>query len=241
MTAERLPRADARQNYSKLVETAAAAFARDGAQVTLKAVAAQAGVGIGTLYRHFPTREALVEAVYRSQTQRLCDAAPELLGQLPPVAALRAWTARFLSFMAAKNGMAEVLHLVLSGDEGLRADTRARLAGAVALLLRAGQASGELRSDLDPADVFLALGGFALVMDHQPAVGLSGDHQPAAGLSVDRQPAAGLCVDRDPAARLSVDRNPSAGRLGDRQPAGPADLGPRLLDLLLRGLERAPS
>jgi AcrR family transcriptional regulator len=196
MTAARLPRADARQNYSKLVETAAGAFARDGAQATLKSVAAEAGVGIGTLYRHFPTREALVEAVYRAQTQRLCEAAPQLLGELPPVAALRAWTTRFLGFMAAKNGMADVLQLVLSGDEGLRADTRASLAGAVALLLRAGQASGELRSDLDPGDVFLALGGFALVMDHQPAVG------------------------RPDGSRPDVE-----------------DLGARLLDLLLGGLE----
>ena len=196
MTAERLPRADARQNYSKLVETAAGAFARDGAQATLKSVAAEAGVGIGTLYRHFPTREALVEAVYRTQTERLCDAAPELLRRLPPVAALRAWTARFLGFMAAKNGMADVLHLVLSGDEGLRADTRASLAGAVALLLRAGQASGELRADLDAADVFLALGGFALVMDHQPAVGRPQESHPVQ-----------------------------------------EDLGARLLDLLLGGLE----
>lgn len=165
---ERRPRADARENYGRLVETAARVFARDGAQATLKAVAAEAGLGIGTLYRHFPTRQALVEAVYRSQTQRLCDAAGELLRELPPVAALRAWTARFLDFMAAKEGMADVLQLVLSGDEELRTDTRARLAGAVGLLLRAGQASGELRAELDPADVFLALGGFALVLDRQP-------------------------------------------------------------------------
>jgi AcrR family transcriptional regulator len=164
----RRPRADARQNYDRLVETAARAFARDGAQVTLKAVAAEAGVGIGTLYRHFPTREALVEAVYRAETQRLADAAGELLRELPPLAALRAWTARFVDFMAAKEGMAELLHAVLSGDEGLRTDTRAVLTEAVARLLRAGQASGELRDGLDPADVFFALGGFALALGHQP-------------------------------------------------------------------------
>jgi AcrR family transcriptional regulator len=162
-------RADARQNYDRLVATAARAFARDGSQATLKAVAAEAGVGIGTLYRHFPTREALVEAVYRVETQRLGDAAAELLGQLPPVAALRAWTARFVDFMAAKEGMADVLHAVLSGDEVLRTDTRAVLIEAVGLLLRAGQASGDLRPGLDEGDVFLALGGFALALGHHPS------------------------------------------------------------------------
>ncbi len=125
-------------------------------------------MGIGTLYRHFPTREALVEAVYRAETRRLGDAAPELLRGQPPVAALRAWTARFLDFMATKDGMAEVLHAVLTADEGLRTDTRASLIRAVALLLDAGKASGDLRPDLDPGDVFLALGGFALVLGKQP-------------------------------------------------------------------------
>jgi AcrR family transcriptional regulator len=167
-TGERRLRADARQNYDRLVETAAVAFARDGEQATLKTIAAEAGVGIGTLYRHFPTREALVEAVYRTETQRLCDAVPELLRQLPPVAALRAWTSRFLGYVATKHGMADVLHVVLTADEGLRTDTRARLTAALALLLDAGKASGELRADLDPGDVFLALGGFALVLDRQP-------------------------------------------------------------------------
>jgi AcrR family transcriptional regulator len=168
VTGERRPRADARQNYDRLVEVAAQVFARDGAQATLKAIAGEAGVGIGTLYRHFPTREALVEAVYRTETQRLCDAAAELLHQLPPVDALRGWTARFLDYMATKEGMAGVLHAVLTADEGLRMDTRARLTEALALLLDAGQGSGDLRPGLDPGEVFLALGGFALVLDRQP-------------------------------------------------------------------------
>ena len=167
-TGERRLRADARQNYDRIMRTAALAFARDGERATLKAIAAEAGVGIGTLYRHFPAREDLVEAVYRAETGRLCDAAPELLRDLPPVDALRAWTGRFLGYMAAKDGMADVLHVVLTADEGLRIDTRARLTAALALLLRAGQASGDLRADLDPGDVFLALGGFALVLERQP-------------------------------------------------------------------------
>ncbi|HEY1822242.1 MAG TPA: helix-turn-helix domain-containing protein [Trebonia sp.] len=168
LTGERRLRADARQNYDRLVEVAARVFARDGAQATLKAIAGEAGVGIGTLYRHFPTREALVEAVYRTETRRLCDAAADLLRQLPPVDALRGWTARFLDYMATKEGMADVLHAVLTADEGLRMDTRARLTEALALLLDAGKSSGDLRPGLDPGEVFLAIGGFALVLDRQP-------------------------------------------------------------------------
>lgn len=167
-TRERRLRADARQNYDRLVAVAAEAFARDGAQTTLKAVAEQAGVGIGTLYRHFPTRESLVDAVYRAETQRLCDAAPELLAELAPVDALREWALRFLDYMATKGGMADVLHTILRGDERLRMDTRVRLNEALGLLVHAGQRAGQLRADLDVADVSMALAGFALILDRRP-------------------------------------------------------------------------
>lgn len=146
-----------------------AAFARDGAQTSLKAIAVEAGVGIGTLYRHFPTRESLVDAVYRTETQRLCDAARDLVSELPPVDALRAWALGFLDYMATKEGMADVLRTVLTADEGLRLDTRARIYDALTLLVEAGQRSGELRADLDIPDVVLALGGFTLILDRQPA------------------------------------------------------------------------
>lgn len=164
---ERRLRADARQNYDRLVETAARAFARNGAEATLKAIAAETGVGIGTLYRHFPTREDLVEAVYRAETERLCDAAPELLRQQPPVAALRAWSLQFLDYMATKGGMSDVLQAVLTADEGLRAQTRARLNEALALLIDAGKRDGGLRTDLDTWDVAMALSGFALLLHQQ--------------------------------------------------------------------------
>jgi AcrR family transcriptional regulator len=147
------------------VSVAAEVFAREGTGATLKTVAAEAGVGIGTLYRHFPTRESLVDAVYRVETQRLCDAAPHLLEQMPPVDALREWCLRFLDYMATKHGMADVLHTVLNANEGLRLDTRGRLYRALRLLLAAGQSDGRLRPDLDPADVSLALGGLALILD----------------------------------------------------------------------------
>jgi AcrR family transcriptional regulator len=161
-------RADAQQNYDRLLATAAEAFARDGAQVTLKAIAKEAGVGIGTLYRHFPTREVLVDAVYRRETQDLCEAAPQLLQELSPVDALRAWTSRFLDYMATKGGMADVLNAILTADEHLRMDTRVRLNEALALLIDAGKRDGELRADLDTGEVSLALGGFALILARQP-------------------------------------------------------------------------
>lgn len=165
---ERRLRADAQENYDRLVAVAAATFARDGAQASLKAIAVEAGLGIGTLYRHFPTRESLVDAVYRIETQRLCDAAQDLVSELPPVDALRAWALRFLDYMATKEGMADVLHTVLTADEGLRLDTRARIYDALTLLVEAGQRSGELRADLDIPDVVLALGGLAVILDRQP-------------------------------------------------------------------------
>jgi AcrR family transcriptional regulator len=149
------------------VEVAAQAFNRDGAQATLKEIAKQAGVGIGTLYRHFPTRQELVEAVYRSETERLCDSAPELLRELSPIEALRTWTSQFLEYMATKGGMADVLHGILTADEGLRTDTRIRLNEALALLIDAGKRSGELREDLEIGEVSLALGGFALILDQK--------------------------------------------------------------------------
>jgi AcrR family transcriptional regulator len=167
-TTARRQRTDARENAERLVETAAAAFARGGSDVTLKAIAQDAGVGIGTLYRHFPTRESLVDEVYRTETRRLCEAAPALLDQLPPADALREWTLLFFDFMATKHGMADVLHTILTADEARRLDTRARLDDALGLLVAAGQRAGDLRDDLVVADVSRALGGIALVLDGRP-------------------------------------------------------------------------
>ncbi len=136
--------------------------------MTLKAVAQEAGVGIGTLYRHFPTRESLVDEVYRTETRRLCEAAPALLERLSPADALREWTLQFLDFMATKHGMADVLHTILTADEARRLDTRTRLDDAMGLLLAAGQRAGELRDDLVVADVSRLLGGLVLILDGQP-------------------------------------------------------------------------
>jgi AcrR family transcriptional regulator len=156
-------RADAQQNHDRLLEVAARAFIEHGEQASLKAIAREAGVGIGTLYRRFPSREVLVEAVYRTESARLCQSGYDLLETLSPIAALQAWMEQFLSYMAAKKGMAGALRVVLSADDELRLATRSMLIDVLAALLQAGERSGEVRPGLDPTDVVMALGGFALV------------------------------------------------------------------------------
>ncbi|MER6944489.1 helix-turn-helix domain-containing protein [Nonomuraea sp. NPDC000554] len=157
-------RADAQQNYERLLTVAAQAFAREGAGASLKAIAQEAGVGIGTLYRRFPTRETLVEAVYRNEVARLCAAAPTLLAQLPPVDALRTWMELFVDFMAAKHGMADALRAVLASEDE-RMHTRGLLRDALATLLDAGVTHGAIRPGLDPYDVLMGLGGITLIAE----------------------------------------------------------------------------
>jgi AcrR family transcriptional regulator len=156
-------RADARLNRDRLLEAAARAFARDGTHASLKAIAKDAGVGIGTLYRRFPTREQLVEAIYRSEVARICQRADTLLAVGPPVAALRSWMSEFVSFSAAKQGMSDVLHLVLAADDTMRLETRENLTRAVAALTKAAVANGSIRADVAPYDVLLSLSGIGLV------------------------------------------------------------------------------
>lgn len=156
-------RADAQLNHDRLLDAAAAAFALDGADASLKAIAKDAGVGIGTLYRRFPTRENLVEAVYRNEVGRLCDAVPDLLAASPPADALRAWMDRFVEFLATRHAMAAAFRSVLVDDGDLRMQTRGLLVDAVAELLAAGAADGSVRADLDADDVLVALAGLALV------------------------------------------------------------------------------
>ncbi len=148
-------RADAQRNEDRLLVAAAEAFGRDGANASVKEIAKAAGVGVGTLYRRFPAKELLIEATYRNEVQRLCDAAPELAERLEPAEALRSWMERFIDFMAAKDGMADVLRVVLT-DEGERLETRAMLAGAIESLLTV-----DMRAD--PGDVLMALGGISLI------------------------------------------------------------------------------
>ncbi len=162
MTENRPLRADARRNRDRLLSVAVRAFSQDGPDVTLEAIAKEAGVGIGTLYRHFPTREALVDAAYRTELARLCDAVPDLLGTLPADKALRAWMDRFVDYMTTKRGMAEALRAVVASGGNPYSESRGRLTGAIGTLLDAGAAAGILRADVPPEDVLAGLSGATL-------------------------------------------------------------------------------
>jgi len=162
-TADRPLRADAQRNRDRLLEVAIRAFSAGGPEVTLDAIARQAGVGIGTLYRHFPTREALIEAAYRSELARLCDSVTGLLAELPPDAALRTWMDRFVDYLTTKRGMADALRAVVASGGNPFAESRSRLTGAVADLLAAGAAAGTIRPDVEPADVLASMSGVSLV------------------------------------------------------------------------------
>ncbi|MFI1653367.1 TetR/AcrR family transcriptional regulator [Streptomyces sp. NPDC020472] len=156
-------RADARRNRERILETAVRAFAEKGADVPIDAIAKAAGVGSATLYRHFPTREALVEAAYRNELARVCDSAAELLADLPPDRALRRWMDGFIDYLAAKEGMADALRAAVASGADPFAETLDKLGAAIDSLLHAGAEAGLLRSDVDPFDVGLSLAGVALI------------------------------------------------------------------------------
>jgi AcrR family transcriptional regulator len=155
-------RADAQRNRDRLLEVAVQAFSHDNPDVTLDAIAKEAGVGIGTLYRHFPTREALIDAAYRSELARLCDSVDDLLRDLPPDQALRAWMDSFTDYMSTKRGMSDALRAVIASGGDPFSESRTRLTAAVTTLLRAGAAAGSLRSDVAPEDVLAGLSGTSL-------------------------------------------------------------------------------
>jgi AcrR family transcriptional regulator len=156
-------RSDARLNRDKLIGVAAGLFAAVGVDVPLETVAKQAGVGIGTLYRHFPTRDALIEAVYRQEVGRLCDAASELLAESPPDVALEAWMRRFVSYAATKRGMSGALQSIAASNSSLYTQTRERLVAALAKLLDAAVAAGTVRADMAPEDIWQAMSGVWLL------------------------------------------------------------------------------
>ena len=161
--AVRKPRADARRNRDGLLKAAKTAFAEIGAEASLEEIARRAGVGIGTLYRHFPTRDAVVEAVYRREVQQLADAAPRLIESMAPAEALRAWMRLFIDYIAAKRVIAPALKSLVGGGSALYADSGARINEAIALLVERARASGDIRPDAEPADLLRALIGFAYV------------------------------------------------------------------------------
>ncbi len=155
-------RADARRNRERLLDVAVRAFSQDGPDVTLDAIAKEAGVGIGTLYRHFPTREALIEAAYRNELAKLCDAAAELADAMPPDVAMRTWMDRFVDYLATKRGMADALRAVIASGANPYAHSRDRLLGAIGTLLDAGGRAGTLRRDVAAEDVLTGVNGICL-------------------------------------------------------------------------------
>jgi AcrR family transcriptional regulator len=150
-------RADARENREKLLRAAGRQFATAGPDVPLETIARSASVGIGTLYRHFPTREALIEAVYRNEVDRLCAAAGQLLSTLPPDAALEQWMERFVTYATTRRGLPGALRSVAASQSDLFAATRERLLTAIGALLGAGAATGRLRADVPADDVLTAM------------------------------------------------------------------------------------
>jgi AcrR family transcriptional regulator len=158
----RTVRADAQRNRERLLRVAFRAFASGEQKVTLEAIAREAGLGIGTLYRHFPTREALVEAVYRNELARLRSRGDELLVSQDPDVALRTWMDCFADYVAAKRGMAETLRAIVGSGANPSSETRDGLTATIQSLLDAGAAAGTVRSDVSAADVFASLTGVFL-------------------------------------------------------------------------------
>ncbi|MBV8565892.1 MAG: TetR/AcrR family transcriptional regulator [Methylobacteriaceae bacterium] len=163
----RRPRADAVRNRERVLEAAKTVFSAGGPDASLEAVARHAGVGIGTLYRHFPTREALFEAVYRREVQQLADLAEELKTEAEPAEALRRWMHSNVEFVATKKGMSAALALAAYKPSELHAYTAERLTKAVAGLLDRAVAAGEIRADISAEDLLRALVAMCY-MNNQP-------------------------------------------------------------------------
>lgn len=159
----RKPRADAERNRARILEVAKDAFTRSGADVSLDEIAKHAGVGPGTLYRHFPTRELLLEAVYRSEVEKLAAAEREFAATMPPVEALRAWMLLFVDYIAAKQIIAPALNTLVGGHSKVFEATGHLVKEAINSLVERAVKSGDICPDLDPLDLLRALIGVSNV------------------------------------------------------------------------------
>jgi AcrR family transcriptional regulator len=159
----RKTRTDAARNRERILEVAKEAFARSGANTSLDDVARQAGVGAGTLYRHFPTRDALLEGVYHSEVAKLAAAEREFSAKLPPVDALRAWMLLFVDYIAEKHIIAPALNTFVGGPSKLYESSRAQITGAIEALVERAIKSGDIRKDLKAFDLLRALIGVSNV------------------------------------------------------------------------------
>ena len=161
----RKPRADALRNRERVLEAAKAVFNAGGPEASLEAVAKRAGVGIGTLYRHFPTREDLFEAVYRREVEQLSELAEQLKNAKDSVDALRRWLRSGVEFVATKKGMSAALALTFQSSSELAAFSMDRLTKAIGSLLDRAVAAGEMRADVSPEDLLRALIGMCYMHD----------------------------------------------------------------------------
>ncbi|KOU32223.1 TetR family transcriptional regulator [Streptomyces sp. WM6372] len=155
-------RADAQRNRDKILAAAVRVFTEEGLDAHLERIAREAGVGTATLYRNFPTREALVEAAYRNEVAQLRDAVPGLLAAQPPYEALRAWTRLFMDYATAKLGMADALRAIAASGSNPYAHSHDMIQSAIAALMDACTDAGAIRTDISATDLFAALAGIAL-------------------------------------------------------------------------------
>lgn len=160
---ERKPRVDALRNRERILEEAKRAFTRAGGDISLEDVARQAGVGTGTLYRHFPTRDALLESVYRAEVAKLAEEERRLSDSLLPLEALRAWMLLFIDYIATKKIIAPALNTIVGGPTQLFESSGAQIKDAIQSLVTRAVASGDIRPDLEPLDLLRALVGVANV------------------------------------------------------------------------------
>lgn len=218
----RKPRVDAQRNRERVLASAKIVFSAGGADASLEAVARHAGVGIGTLYRHFPTRESLYEAVYRREVDQLGDLAEQLKHEAAPVEALRRWLRAIVEFVATKKGMSAALALAahgydVKGATELNNYSFDRLTSAAASLLDRAVATGEMRRDISPDDLLRAIIGMCYLHDKP---GWQASVQRLMDVFVD-----GLCVRGEGGADVrsvspaSVSSTGATGRAGKRRPS----------------------
>ena len=158
-TTARKPRSDALRNRERILEVAKGVFTEQGANASLEEIAKQAGVGTGTLYRHFPTRDELIEGVYRNEVEKLAAAAARFAETMSPLEALRAWMLLLVDYIAAKHIIAPALNTIAGGPSRLHEGTRSMIQGAIDRLVKRAKRSGDLRRDLDAHDLLRALIG----------------------------------------------------------------------------------
>ena len=163
LTTARKPRSDALRNRERILEVAKKVFTRQGANASLEEIAKQAGVGTGTLYRHFPTRDELIQGVYRNEVEKLAAAAARFAETMSPVEALRAWMLLLVDYIAAKHVIAPALNTIAGGPSKLHQGTRTMIQGAIDGLVKRAKRSGDLRRDLDAYDLLRALIGVSHV------------------------------------------------------------------------------